>query len=281
MVVEGRAGDQTTGMTINAQGLAMLDEAPASAYVRSSSGKGVEPIAASAPLVPTDLAPYFAALVRYEPPPPPPPSETPPTLAPPPTLLPPRLWFGRLEIASGCLELDIEGRERRAFMIPADAILFRDDEGYLTLGNPDNPANHNIRVGEPGYWFGEGVTLDGEEVPTPLREQCGATRATMAPIRSAAAAAAAADEAAAIRLSKDYGVPIAAAERYVARCRLGLSVGPEDMTIRMIETPCGQTPPPPARSAADCPAGSRPVANACRTPEGYLRPLPQGLDTAD
>ncbi|MCJ7421830.1 hypothetical protein [Sphingomicrobium astaxanthinifaciens] len=266
------------GMTINADGSGTLLHAPPWTYMAGSADKGSRDPDPSAPLVPPDLEPRFLALARYvpPPPPPPPPGTPPPTLAPR-TLEVPPMTYGKLKLVNGCLEVHPVGAAARPYLLPPDMRLFRDAEGYLALGQPDWPANRNIRIGEMGYWMGSGMIVEEADLPAALRKKCHARSALYVQPRSRAATEAASREQAALRLAKTYGVSVERASAYLDACRKRTDPVKGIERLR-IAPPCGApSPPPPVEDEADCPEGTRLVAFTCRTPEGYLRPLPAGL----
>lgn len=41
---------------------------------------------------------------------------------------------------------------------------------------------------------------------------------------------------------------------------------------------CITIPPPPVARQEDCPAGTKLSFGLCRTPEGYIRPLPKWIE---
>lgn len=55
---------------------------------------------------------------------------------------------GRVTLREGCLKVTFgDGPERP--LLPLNARLFRDPQGYLALGSPDRPDEYSVRVGEP------------------------------------------------------------------------------------------------------------------------------------
>jgi hypothetical protein len=153
-------------------------------------------------------------------------------------------------------------------LFPLGAQLFVDAEGYLAFGS-----------GEPGYGrVGETLIFPGSigEVTAPalvdpIHAACGPGRVIKINGTASAAAhrsqQAVTQNAQAVQLLREsYGLSQAAAERAAARCaeRSGMGV-------------CLFSPPPPVERQADCPAGTRLSFGLCRTPEGYVRPLPEWL----
>ena len=90
------------------------------------------------------------------------------------TLEGPPGYRGRLVLIDGCLRFMDEGSGRPGPLVLAYGMLFRDQDGYLAFGAPQQ-ADRSIRVGEPGGRF-EGVGCSSDRpVPAPpeLAKRCG------------------------------------------------------------------------------------------------------------
>jgi hypothetical protein len=154
----------------------------------------------------------------------------------------------------------------------APPLLQRDKQGYLVLGGHDadgSPAY--ARIGEMVEWE-LGNRHRGDSLPplisdaaalAAIHAACGLGEVVAVPSRvSSVSLARFRGREAAVRDFMDrYGVSEAEARRKIGRG--GGSV------------PCAPLPPqPPVPAARLCPPGTRYAAGLCRTPEGYIRPVP-------
>lgn len=184
-----------------------------------------------------------------------------------------RVVSSRLVLDKGCFRLDLPGKPLVRFT--AAPLLQRDKQGYLVIGGHDadgTPAY--ARIGEPVTWeLGSAFTtlpngstgppqVGDEAALAPLRKACGAGPVVMVlpRITSQSLTHFAQREAAVSQYRRDYGMTEREARRRVALCA-------KDAT-------CSPPIPPPVPSASLCPPGTRYEAALCRTPEGYIRPIP-------
>lgn len=189
------------------------------------------------------------------------------------TLEEPPTHFGTIILRDGCLKVAEPG-EPHVILAP-DTKLFVDDEGFLTVGVLANGTATNPRLGEPAWWPGRtGLQMDAVALAR-VREKCGPGAARLiGPAQSVAASKAAADEIAARNLMNMYGLPKATALAKVRNCRARLASNSRSDPAKMIENPCGSTPPSPVTDPRSCPAGTNFAGGLCRTPAGHIRPLP-------
>lgn len=125
------------------------------------------------------------------------------------------------------------------------------------------------------------------ELVDPIHAACGAGKVVKIEGLDSAAARAAqntvTDRANAIRrLQGEYGLGARQAERALdwldARGKANRQTTPEGIPLPPITgTMTVETPPRPVSNPSECPPGSSLTFGLCRTPEGYLRPLPRWL----
>ena len=161
------------------------------------------------------------------------------------TLEGPPGYRGRLVLIDGCLRFMDEGSGRPGPLVLAYGMLFRDKDGYLAFGAPQQ-ADLSIRVGEPGGRF-EGVGCSSDRpVPAPpaLANRCGV--ATMRRLGVVARMARCSDERLAeltkMRLEYDGGSARARAQHEACVARTG--------SERACPPPL--VPPHPSLSYPDC-----------------------------
>lgn len=187
--------------------------------------------------------------------------------------MPPR-HFATILVRDGCLRLD--WRDAPLVVLPPGARLVRDRDGDAAIVYAEAPA---AKVGEPIWWEGRTVRLGSDEVLSQLRARCGpGSPVYVGLVQSVAASQAGADRAAARNFAERYGVPPEEALKRVQACRAGIDLGPGGDPSRMIDNPCGMVPPPPVEDPRDCPPGTSLSGGLCRTPEGFVRPIP-GFDS--
>ncbi len=181
--------------------------------------------------------------------------------------------FGTIILRNGCLKLAERGEPH--VVLPAGTTLDVDDEGFLMASLPGNNAGTNLRLGEPAWWPGRTpIAIDAAAVSR-IQAKCGpgAVR-IVGEAQSVSASQAAADGAAARRLVDMYGVRWAAAIVQVRACRTRLAQNSGIDPLKMIQNPCGSTPPSPVADPRSCPTGTSFAGGLCRTPEGHIRPIP-------
>ena len=173
----------------------------------------------------------------------------------------------KVELRDGCFRLP--DRANALVLFPLGTRLFVDREGYLAFGGE---APGYGRVGEMLIFRGVIREVTAPELVAPVHAACGPGPVVKINGTASEAAhraqAAVTDNANAVRhLREAYGLSEAGARRAAQRCaeRSGSAV-------------CLTTPPPPVPRQADCPPGTRLSFGLCRTPEGYIRPLPEWLE---
>ena len=173
-------------------------------------------------------------------------------------------------LRDGCFRAPDQGDALIQF--PLGAQLFVDREGYLAFGTGEAPGY--ARVGEELVFMGSIGEVTAPELVGPIRQACGpgqviAVNAT----RSAAADRAqysVGENAQSLRqLRQSYGLSEAQARKVFAICARNMGGGT-----------CVLTPPPPALPGQACPSGTTRSAGLCRTPEGFIRPLPKWIAEA-
>lgn len=190
----------------------------------------------------------------------------------------------KVVLRDGCFRLaDHDGA---LALFPQGARLFVDGEGYLAFGSGPKPGY--ARVGETLIFPGSLTEVTAPELVAPIRAACGPGKVIKITALDSLAArnaqAARDDQASALRLLQDeYGLGADQAQRAMAFLAAKQSAQPRRIGPDGIAHPpvppviVVQSPPPPVASAAACPAGSKLSFGMCRTPEGYLRPLPGWL----
>jgi len=170
-------------------------------------------------------------------------------------------------------------------LFPFGARLFVDSDNYLAFGSGESPGY--ARVGETVTFMGSVNEVSVPELVQPIHAACGPGKVIKVEGLASASAQgrqdAAMDNANALRrLQNQYGLGEAQARRAIAwldRKQVanrqvdenGIALSP--ITASMVI----DSPPRPVLDEADCPAGTSLVSFMCRTPEGYLRPLPAWL----
>lgn len=174
----------------------------------------------------------------------------------------------KIELHDGCFRIADQGG---AFaLLPMGAQLFIDREGYLAFGSAESPGY--ARVGETVVFPGSIGEVTAPELVAPIHAACGSGKVIrITGLRSAAAESAqsaVSQNAQALRQFREwYGMSEVAARTALQRCiaNAGTSF-------------CPTSPPsPPMSRQADCPAGTKLSYGMCRTPEGYIRPVPNWL----
>jgi hypothetical protein len=173
----------------------------------------------------------------------------------------------RLELRDGCFR--IPDRDNALALFPLGTRLFVDGEGYLAFGSE---APGYGRVGEMLIFPGVIREVTAPELVAPIHAACGPGPVVKINGTASEAAhraqAAVSENANAVRhLQEAYGLSEAGARRAAQRCAEMAGGGV-----------CLTTPPPPVMRQADCPQATRLSFGLCRTPEGYIRPLPRWLE---
>lgn len=257
----------TIGMSIGAGGFGTIATAPARRLAPSRQQPAtVASTLTGAPAVPQQVSGLVRLLARVTPVVPSR-ARTLHTLA-----IPPR-QFGRIMLRDGCLRLDEPGEPH--VVLPSFARLYIDEDGFLTISAPANSAETNPRIGEPASWEGDDRRPLEAGAAARIRARCGPGAVRLVGhAQSVAAGQAAADGTAARNLVDMYGLPWASALAATRRCRVQLARNGGIDPLKMIETPCGSTPPRRVADPRSCPPGTRFRGGLCRTPEGHVRPVP-------
>ncbi|MGB7374155.1 hypothetical protein [Pontixanthobacter sp.] len=187
-----------------------------------------------------------------------------------------------ITLQDGCFRA--AGRDNALVLFPIGATLFVDAENYLAFGSGVSPGY--ARVGEKVTFTGSINEVTTPELVAPIHAACGKGKVIMVGGLASAAARDAQDRvssrAIAVRSLRDrYGLDPEQAERAVVwleRRNAAIPRGPENLpsppiSIGMII----DVPPPPVFDPSTCPSGTSLSGALCRTPEGYLRPLPDWL----
>lgn len=182
---------------------------------------------------------------------------------------PPR-YQGRIILDRGCLRIDSKERPAIRFSAPVSAAV--DQQGYLIV-RPSAVSGSPVRsprVGEPVEWPNQ-YALEAEAnvlrpvtdaaATAPIIARCGAGPVVEVPFSvQSSSVMLAEDRSDAKRLLRSsYGLSEEEAEAWMKNC-----AGAD----------CFPSPPPPVPGRTDCPQGSTMQSAVCRTPEGYIRPIP-------
>lgn len=181
------------------------------------------------------------------------------------------IYRGRLIVERGCIRLDIPGRPAVRFSTAMRAAI--DKEGYLVVRPViDHPSASPAfpRIGEPVQWDNgpvfkadpnEPKRVTDPKATAPIIAACGAGPVVKVPFSlKSNAEVLRQDRAAAARQWRDsYGLSDAEIQARLRGCT---------------GTDCYPTHPRPVINKADCPPGSEWQSMMCRTPEGYIRPIP-------
>lgn len=154
-------------------------------------------------------------------------------------------------------------------LFPLGAQLFIDDAGYLAFGEEEAPGY--ARVGEEVVFPGSIAEVTAPELLRPIHAACGPGKVIKVNgMRSAAAdraQGAVTDNANTLRqLQQMYGLSDPLARKALDACKKRSGFGN-----------CLLTPPSPVARQVDCPAGTKLSSGLCRTPGGFVRPLPKWI----
>ena len=176
----------------------------------------------------------------------------------------------KVVLRDGCFRATDQGDALVVF--PMGAQLFVDREGYLAFGEGEAPGY--ARVGEEVEFPGSIVEVKAAELAGPAQKACGAGKVIAINGMQSVAASRAQDRtsmnAQSLReLRQSYGLSEAQARKVFEQCARNFGGGT-----------CMLSPPPPVLPGQSCPAGTKLSAGLCRTPEGYIRPLPKWMADA-
>ncbi|WP_346032535.1 hypothetical protein [Erythrobacter westpacificensis] len=189
----------------------------------------------------------------------------------------------KVVLKDGCFRA--ADREDALVLFPFGAQLFVDSANYLAFGSAETPRY--ARVGEVVTFMGSVHEVDVPELVNPIHAACGPGKVIKVEGLQSASAQdrqdAVDDNANALRrLQNSYGLDEAQARRAMAwldrRQEANRQVTEDGIALLPITAAMTiDTPPRPVMNASECPAGTSLVSGLCRTPEGYLRPLPEWL----
>lgn len=128
----------TAGMTVSSAGFGTVTEAPALIGISSD----LPPPTPTDTRPATDVAGFVAAWARLER------NPAAPDLPRTCTLEGTGPARGRVTLRDGSLKVAFGDQSERP-LLPLNARMFRDPQGYLALGAPDRPDEYSVRVGEP------------------------------------------------------------------------------------------------------------------------------------
>ncbi len=176
-------------------------------------------------------------------------------------------------------------RDDALVLFPFGAKLFVDRNNYLAFGSGERSGY--ARVGEAVEFMGSIQEVATPELVDPIHAACGPGKVIKVEGMESAAASDSqrkvTDRANAMRALQDrYGLDARQAERALdwldARGEANRRTTPDGI----LEPPITgammvEMPPRPVMDPSECPPGSSLSSGLCRTPEGYLRPLPDWL----
>lgn len=190
----------------------------------------------------------------------------------------------KIVLKDGCFRA--ADQEDALVLFPYGARLFVDTAGYLAFGEGEKPGY--ARVGERVIFTGSIGEVKTPSLVDPIHAVCGPGKVIKAEGLDSASARLLQDgiesEVQGIRrLQAEFGLDKMQARRAYDWLEKRQAALPrqrfEDGTLAPPPPP-GATidaPPRPVGNAADCPPGSKLSYGLCRTPEGWLRPLPGWL----
>ncbi|MXP15710.1 hypothetical protein GRI44_13220 [Altererythrobacter confluentis] len=189
----------------------------------------------------------------------------------------------KLVLKNGCFRA--ADTDDALVLFPFGARLFVDSDNYLAFGSGQSPGY--ARVGETVIFMGSINEVTVPELVEPIYAVCGPGKVIKIEGLASADASdrqqAVTDNANALRrLQSEYGLGEAQARRAMAwldrRQMANRQVTEDGIALPPITAAMTiDIPPRPVIDASECPTGSRLVSGLCRTPEGYLRPLPEWL----
>lgn len=172
-------------------------------------------------------------------------------------------------LRDGCFRL--ADQDDALVLFPLATQLFIDRDGYLAFGEKEVPGY--ARVGEKVEFHGVPTEITAPELVAPIHAACGAGKVVMINRPTSAAAVGAqnivdTNAQAERHFRENYGLPAAVARHAVERCKAVQG------HAACLITP----PPPPPPGGAKCPAGTKAIHGMCRTPEGFIWPLPKWVE---
>jgi hypothetical protein len=173
----------------------------------------------------------------------------------------------RVVLRDGCFRAADHGNALVLF--PLGAQLFIDRDGYLAYGSSESPSY--ARVGEELVFPGSIAEVTAQELTGPIHEACGtgkviAVNATQSSTAGRAQDIVTSNTNSLRELKESYGLTEAQAFKTLDACKKQFGGGM-----------CILPPPPPGLRQERCPAGTKLSFGLCRTPEGYIRPLPKWI----
>lgn len=177
----------------------------------------------------------------------------------------------KVVLKDGCFRIAGGEHNNALVLFPIGAQLFVDRDGYLAYGQDESPGY--ARVGEELVFQGLIGDVSTPELVQPVHNACGAGRVVKINGMQSAAAGRAQSTATqnldALRSFRDsYGLSESVARRVLEACEARTGMG-----VCLLAPPL----PPPPGEPLSCPAGSKPSLGLCRTPEGYIRPIPEWI----
>jgi hypothetical protein len=175
--------------------------------------------------------------------------------------------YAKVVLQDGCFRSPDNGEALVLF--PLGAQLFIDGEGYLAFGSDESPGYG--RVGEEIVFMGSIGEVTAPELVGPIHAACGPGKVIKVNGMRSAAAERTQDHVttnfnAFRQLQEMYGLTEPQAVKALGKCKRQVGFGT-----------CLLSPPRPMRKE-ECPVGSELSGGLCRTPEGYIRPLPEWLE---
>lgn len=176
----------------------------------------------------------------------------------------------KVVLDDGCFRVAGGDHDGALVLFPLGARLFIDSQGYLAFGEQERPGY--ARVGETLVTPGTIGEVTAPELVEPIHAACGAGKVVKIHGMDSAAAERAQDRvstnADSLRQLKEmYGLSDADALKAFETCKENFG----------FDT-CVLSPPPPVMRKEDCPPGSTLSFGLCRTPEGYIRPVPKWIE---
>ena len=175
----------------------------------------------------------------------------------------------KVVLQDGCFRVSGGEHDKALVLFPLGAQLFIDREGYLAYGQGEGSAY--ARVGEEIVFPGSIGTVTAPGLVKPIHDACGVGKVVKVTAMASAAAqrsqSRVTENANSLRQLRDfYGLSGADARKVFEACKKSFGQGT-----------CVLSPPPPMRRE-ECPPGTSFSSGLCRTPEGYLRPLPKWME---
>lgn len=174
--------------------------------------------------------------------------------------------YAKVELRDGCFR--IADKDGAHVLFPLGARLFIDSAGYLAFGAE---APGYARVGESLIFPGSIGEVTAAALVDPIHAACGSGKVmkingTGSAHAGRAQSAVTANASALRYFQNSYGLSAAAARTAVERCKAQAGT---DF--------CPMSPPRPVASQSECPPRTKLSHGLCRTPEGYIRPVPEWL----